>query len=142
MAEKTAKATAAKAAAPAKARQESARPAAAPRTAAKARDIGIDVPAPQGPCDDSDCPFHGTLPVRGQVIEGTVVSDRMNKAVIVKREYMRFMPKYERYEKRTSKYSAHNPPCISAKAGDEVTIAECRPLSKTVSFVVIGRKGK
>ncbi|MCK4969892.1 MAG: 30S ribosomal protein S17, partial [Thermoplasmata archaeon] len=35
------------------------------------------------------------------------------------------------------KYSAHNPPCLSAKEGDNVTIAECRPLSKTVNFVVV-----
>ncbi len=32
---------------------------------------------------------------------------------------------------------AHNPPCIDAKVGDRVRIGECRPLAKTVSFVVI-----
>jgi small subunit ribosomal protein S17 len=32
---------------------------------------------------------------------------------------------------------AHNPPCINAKEGDVVKIAECRPLSKTKKFVVI-----
>ncbi len=47
------------------------------------------------------------------------------------------MPKYMRYEKRRSKIMAHNPPCIEAKRGNEVMIAECRPISKEVSFVVI-----
>ena len=42
-----------------------------------------------------------------------------------------------RYEKRRSKILAHNPPCIDAKKGDKVKIAECRPISKNVSFVVV-----
>ena len=47
------------------------------------------------------------------------------------------VPKYQRYEKRRSKVHAHNPPCITAKIGDIVTIAECRRLSKTKSYVVV-----
>jgi small subunit ribosomal protein S17 len=34
-------------------------------------------------------------------------------------------------------YAAHCPPCIKIKLGDKVRIAECRPLSKTISFVTI-----
>ncbi|HQC34188.1 MAG TPA: 30S ribosomal protein S17, partial [Methanoculleus sp.] len=33
-----------------------------------ARNIGLDVAVPETECDDANCPFHGTLPVRGQVI--------------------------------------------------------------------------
>ncbi|MCD6237190.1 MAG: 30S ribosomal protein S17 [Thermoplasmata archaeon] len=101
------------------------------------RDIGLDVPTPKETCTDRNCPFHGTLPVRGQILRGKVVSDKMQKTVVVEREYTHFVPKYERYEKRTSRYLAHNPPCLNAKVGDNVKIAECRPLSKAVSFVVI-----
>jgi small subunit ribosomal protein S17 len=101
------------------------------------RDIGVDVSTPSGKCQDDNCPFHGTLPVRGQIIEGVVVSNRMQKTVVVKKDYRRFIPKYERYEWRTGKYVAHNPPCIDAKVGVNVKIMECRPLSKTKSFVVI-----
>jgi small subunit ribosomal protein S17 len=104
------------------------------------RDIGIDVTPPEKRCDDSNCPFHGTLPVRGQMIEGVVVSDRMQRTVIVKKDYRRYMPKYERYEWRTGKYLAHNPPCIDAKVGAKVKIMECRPLSKTKAFVVIEQR--
>lgn len=103
----------------------------------KVRDIGIDVRPPDKTCTDLDCPFHGTLPVRGQMINGVVVSNKMVRTVVVRREYLRYMPKYERLEKRSGRYSAHNPPCIDASQGDVVTIAECRPLSKTVSFVVV-----
>ncbi|MEM3396279.1 MAG: 30S ribosomal protein S17 [Thermoplasmata archaeon] len=103
----------------------------------KARNIGIEVPLPEKSCDDKHCPFHGTLPVRGQIIEGVVVSDKMQSTVVVKREYLWYLKKYERYEKRTSKYTAHAPPCLGVKTGDHVKIMECRPLSKTVSYVVI-----
>jgi len=104
------------------------------------RDIGIDVRKPEKECEDVDCPFHGTLPVRGQILEGEVVSDKASKTVVVQRIYLKKIPKYERYEKRRSKIHAHNPPCINAKVGDVVKIAECRPLSKTKSFVVIEKR--
>jgi len=104
------------------------------------RDIGIDVKEPDRECDDINCPFHGKLPVRGQIIEGVVVSDKAEKTVVVQRVYMKKIRKYERYEKRRSKIHAHNPPCIAAKAGDVVKIMECRPLSKTKSFVVVEKR--
>jgi len=101
------------------------------------RDIGLDVKLPQDACDDPNCPFHGKLPVRGQVFDGVVVSDKMTNTVVVMREFEKKNRKYERYEKRRSKVHAHNPPCLNAKMGDVVKIAECRPLSKTKSFVVV-----
>ncbi len=102
-----------------------------------ARDIGLGVRIPERECSDVNCPFHGTLPVRGQVITGKVVSDRMNGTVVVERNYLHYVKKYKRYEKRSSKLHAHNTPCINASVGDEVKIAECRPLSKTKTFVVV-----
>jgi len=102
-----------------------------------ARNIGLNVKAPTESCDDKYCPFHGTLSVRGQIITGVVSTAKMHNSIVVEREYMNYVPKYERYEKRTSKYAAHCPPCIKVKPGDNVRIAECRPLSKTISFVTI-----
>lgn len=103
----------------------------------KVRDIGYDVKSPEKECNDRNCPFHGTLPIRGKILEGIVVSSKMSKTVIVERNYLHFIPKYERYERRRSKTAAFNPECIDAKVGDKVKIAECRPLSKTKHFVVI-----
>lgn len=91
---------------------------------------------PKKTCADRNCPFHGELPVRGRVLEGIVASAKMDKTVVVKRDYLYYIPKFKRYERRHSRISSHNPPCIDAKEGDRVKIAECRPLSKTVSFVV------
>ena len=104
----------------------------------RVRNIGLPgVEPPKEVCDDPNCPFHGTLPVRGIVLEGVVVSDKMNKTVVVLHEYLHYVRKYKRYERRRKKIHAHNPPCINARVGDLVKIAECRPLAKTVSFVVV-----
>ncbi|UCD03455.1 MAG: 30S ribosomal protein S17, partial [Candidatus Aenigmatarchaeota archaeon] len=43
-------------------------------------------------------------------------------------------------ERRKSRIAAHNPPCINAKEDDRVTIAECRPLSKTKAFVIVSKR--
>jgi small subunit ribosomal protein S17 len=88
-------------------------------------------------CSDPDCPFHGSLSTRGRILEGTVISAKMDKTVIVRRDFLHYVNKYKRYERRHSHIPAHNPPCIAAAENDRVKIAECRPISKTVSFVVI-----
>lgn len=92
---------------------------------------------PKKSCDDQDCPFHGTLSVRGRVLEGTVISAKMDKTVVIRRDYQFYVPKFKRYERRHSHINAHNPPCLNAREGQKVRIAECHPLSKTVSFVVV-----
>lgn len=92
---------------------------------------------PKKSCNDKNCPFHGTLSVRGRVFEGVVATSKMDKTAIVEREYLQFSPKFVRYEKRSGHIPSHNPPCINAKEGQQVKIVECRPLSKTVSFVIV-----
>ena len=103
------------------------------------RDIGIDVKKPEGEWDGNDnCPFFGSLRVRGQIISGVVSSKGMRDTVVVERQTTRYMKKFERYEKRTRRYPAHVPSCIGElNPGMAVRIMECRPLSKTVKFCVI-----
>ena len=105
-----------------------------------ARSIGINVNPPKAECNDPNCPYHGTLPVRGQIIDGKVVSVRMDKTAVVEKHYLKYQEKYERYEKRTGRYMVHAPSCFERKVGDEVKIMECRPLSKTVSFVGVEKR--
>ncbi|MEE8168017.1 MAG: 30S ribosomal protein S17 [Candidatus Hydrothermarchaeales archaeon] len=104
-------------------------------------DIGVDVELPKKKCEDRNCPFHGSLKVRGQIIKGNVVSDRMSNTVVVERNYLHYLRKYERYEKRKSRYLVHNPSCLDVKVGDDVRFMECRALSKAKSFVVIEKAG-
>ncbi|MDO8869983.1 MAG: 30S ribosomal protein S17 [Methanobacteriaceae archaeon] len=104
--------------------------------------VGIEVPEPKSECNDPNCPFHGSLPVRGQVLEGIVTNDKAERSITVERSFYKFISKYERYEKRKSRIKAHKPDCIELQVGDTVKIAECRPLSKTKHFVVVEVKGE
>lgn len=110
---------------------------------ARVRNVGIPgVKPPEKTCNDPKCPWHGHLRVRGLVLTGVVVKNKMKNTVVVEREYIYYDRKYKRYEKRRSKIHAHNPPCINAQPGDIVVIGETRPLSKTVHFVVLGVIGR
>ena len=88
-------------------------------------------------CNDRKCALHGDIKTRGRVFEAIVISDKMQNTVRVEWPRLFRIPKYERFEKRRSRIKAHNPPCINAKTGDRVRIAECRPISKTVKFIVV-----
>lgn len=101
------------------------------------KNIGVSVVAPRKSCDDTLCPFHGSLSIRGKLITGTVASAKAKKMIVVSQEYPRPVPKYKRFQKSKSKVHAYLPSCIDVKEGEGVKIAECRPLSKTISFVVI-----
>jgi small subunit ribosomal protein S17 len=102
------------------------------------KNIGIPgVKPPEKECNDAKCPYHGTLKLRGRILTGKVVSTKMNKTITIQRDYAYYITKYQRYERRNSKLSAHLPGCIEVSAGDIVKVAECRKLSKTVAFVVV-----
>lgn len=102
------------------------------------KNVGIPgVEPPDKICNDDKCPFHGSIRVRGTILQGVVVSAKMKNTVVVRHDYLHYDRKYKRYERRHSKIHAHNPPCIAAKEGDVVLIGETRPLAKTVSFVVL-----
>jgi len=97
----------------------------------------LKVKKPKKTCDDINCPFHGTLSLRGHTLDGIVVSDKMEKTIIVRRDYLNYVPKFRRYERRRNNVAAHSPSCLEIKTGDKVRLGECRPISKTVGFVVI-----
>jgi small subunit ribosomal protein S17 len=109
----------------------------------KRRDLGLGIEEPKEKCDDPKCAWHGKVSVRGKVLKGKVKSAKLHNTIIAEWDYHRFIPKYQRYERSKSRVTAHNPPCMRAKEGDSVVLAECRPLSKTKSFIVVkvgGRK--
>ena len=101
--------------------------------------LGLDVTKPETTCDDPNCPFHGTLSVRGGTLDGMVASTEMHRTVVVEREYDVTVPKYDRQMKRRSRTPAHAPDCLDLSVGDAVRIAETRPLSKTKSHVVVSK---
>lgn len=101
------------------------------------RNIGLDVEFPPEKCESLNCLFHGNLKIRGKILNGKVVSLDPENTAIIERRYLKFVKKYERYERRKKKLSVHKPDCIKLKKGDLVMVAECRPISKTKRHVVI-----
>jgi small subunit ribosomal protein S17 len=101
------------------------------------RKPGLNVKLPSKSCDDRHCPFHGSIRIRGRMFIGTVISKDTHKTAKVQWTRQYLIKKYERFEKRLSKVSVHNPRCIDAQVGDLVRIAETRPISKTKKFVIL-----
>lgn len=57
----------------------------------------------------------------------------MHRTLIIRREYLHYVPKYSRYEKRHANLAAHVSPAFRVQDGDQVVVGQCRPLAKTVS---------
>lgn len=76
-----------------------------------------------------------------RVLEGRVVSDKMDKTVTVLVERRFMHPMYKKYVKRTDKYAAHDE-TNACKEGDTVMIQECRPISKRKTWVVVTGEGQ
>lgn len=67
---------------------------------------------------------------------GTVVSDKMNKTVVVLVERVYVHPKYHKHMMRRKKYRVHDEN-KQAKVGAKVEIAETRPISRTKSWRLV-----
>ena len=71
-----------------------------------------------------------------QVLQGTVVSDKNNKTVIVAVERRVMHPVYKKFIRRSKRYAAHDEANVH-KIGDTVYIRECRPISKSKRWEVV-----
>lgn len=77
-----------------------------------------------------------------KLFSGKVISDRMQKTVVVEAERFFRHPLYEKRVRRTKKYHAHDE--LGTKVGDTVKFVNTRPLSKTKSWKIVeilGRRG-
>merc|ERR1712063_119322 len=106
------------------------------------RPVGLGFKTPRHARDgnfvDKKCPFTGLVQIRGRILTGVVRKQKMQRTIVIRRDYLHFIRKYKRFEKRHKNISAHCSPCFRDVApGDVVTVGECRPLSKTVRFNVI-----
>lgn len=77
-----------------------------------------------------------TVTKQNKVLNGVVVSDKMDKTVVV--SVTRFVkhPKYQKFVKISKKYKAHDEN-NAYKVGDTIEIIESRPLSKDKHFTVV-----
>lgn len=74
---------------------------------------------------------------RRKYLQGTVVSDKMNKTRVVRVQWVAKHAKYQKVVRSASKYKAHDEK-NETKTGDVVRIMETRPLSKDKRWVIMG----
>ncbi|KAG0570853.1 hypothetical protein M758_2G182200 [Ceratodon purpureus] len=105
------------------------------------KNVGLGFKTPreaiEGTYIDKKCPFTGDVSIRGRILTGTVNCTKMTRTITIRRDYLHFVRKYQRYEKRHSNLAAHVSPAFRVKEGDKVIVGQCRPLSKTVRFNVL-----
>lgn len=113
---------------------------------------------------DKKCPFTGDVSIRGRILAGTCHSAKMVRTIIVRRNYLHYVKKYQRwklvvlsklfvlfslfyvnisdlylirYEKRHSNIPAHISPCFRVKEGDHVIIGQCRSVQTFFDYLYI-----
>merc|ERR1712180_89428 len=106
------------------------------------RSVGLGFKTPREAIDgtyiDKKCPFTGNVSIRGRILSGVVTKMKMQRTIVIRRDYLHYIRKYNRFEKRHKNLSVHLSPAFrDVTVGDIVTVGECRPLSKTVRFNVL-----
>jgi len=101
------------------------------------RNIGLKVKEPKEECADKHCPFHGNLSIRGKLFDGKVTGSKAKQTITLQKDAPIYFSKFKRYARGTSTIHAHVPECIDVETGNHVLTAECRPISKSVSYVVV-----
>merc|ERR1711998_615382 len=101
--------------------------------------LGIKTPrsAIEGTYVDKKCPWTGNVTVRGKMITGVIKTTKMKNTVIIRKDYLHYIKKYQRFEKRHKNTPVHVSPAFRVKPGDEILAGQCRPLSKTVRFNLV-----
>jgi small subunit ribosomal protein S11e len=87
------------------------------------KNIGLGFKTPKEAIDgkyiDKKCPFTSNVSIRGKIIKGIVISaNKMQRTAVLRRDYLHYIKKYNRYEKRHNNVSVHVSPCFALKEGD------------------------
>ena len=101
------------------------------------QNIGLNVRAPEQQCSDAHCPFHGGMSIRGKLFSGRVTGNKAKRTITLQKEAPVYFGKFKRYARSKNTIHAHLPECMDVATGDHVLTAECRPIAKSVSFVVV-----
>ncbi len=84
---------------------------------------------------DEDKEVLGNTVVQARSVSGTVVSNKMDKTITLRVERRVKHPVYGKFVRKSKKIHAHDAENICS-VGDIVTVEECRPLSKTKSWML------
>ena len=103
------------------------------------RNIGLPVKEPKKKMSDNEKknPFNSSLSIRGKIFEGIVINTKAKNTIVIQKESPIYFKKFKRFGRSKNQIHAHVPSNINVQEGDHVIAAECRPISKSVSFVVV-----
>ena len=103
------------------------------------RNIGLPVKEPKKkPAEnENNNPFNGSLTIRGKLFEGIVINAKAKETAVIQKESPIYFKKFKRFGRSKNKIHAHIPSNLNVQKGDHVIAAECRPISKSVSFVIV-----
>ncbi|MEM8798147.1 MAG: 30S ribosomal protein S17 [Pseudomonadota bacterium] len=76
-----------------------------------------------------------------RILQGTVVSDKTDKTIVVKVERRFNHPLFKKVVRRSKNYQAHDAD-NQFKTGDQVFIEECKPISKTKRWTVLAERSQ
>ena len=103
------------------------------------RIIGLAIKSPKDPQEDNivdkKWPFGGNVSIRGRVFKGMVLSTMMKRTIIIRHNFLHYIKKYRRFEKRHHNVAV---PCSGAlKEGDSASVGQCRLVAKNARFNVL-----
>ena len=103
------------------------------------RNIGLPVNVPNKKLieNEKNNPFNGSLSIRGKLFEGVIINAKAKGTVVIQKESPIYFKKFKRFGRSKNQIQAHVPSNLNVQEGDYVIAAECRPISKSVSFVVV-----
>lgn len=80
------------------------------------RNVGLGFKTPreaiEGTYIDKKCPFTGNVSIRGRILTGVVQKMKMQRTIVIRRDYLHYVKKYNRFEKRHKNMSVHLSPCF------------------------------
>jgi len=103
------------------------------------KNIGLPVKEPKKKAveNEGNNPFNGSLAIRGKLFEGIVINAKAKGTVVIQKESPIYFTKFKRFGRSKNKIHAHIPSNLTVQEGDLVIAAECRQISKSVSFVIV-----
>merc|ERR1719265_2890794 len=83
------------------------------------KNVGLSFQTPkeakEGRYVDKKCPFTGNVSIRGRILKGLCISHKMKNTIIIRRNYLHYIKKYNRFEKRHKNVAVHCAPCFDVK---------------------------
>ena len=90
------------------------------------KSIGLGFKTPkeaiEGSYVDKKCPFTGNVSIRGRILKAMVISTKMKRTVVIRRDYLQYVSKYRRFEKRHKNVSVHCSPCF-LNVSDDIALS-------------------